>query len=177
MHAEAMGRVEEALAEAERAYAIAERFGNADLQALALVVQGTVLVLQGELDRGLALFDEASTSALTGGLDPFAATVVYCMTITGSQNVGDFERVARTVSGVALLAAASSVPRTLRVPLGLIGAVAALSGVSGWCPVYHYARVTSLGGPGDRPDEATRNEWLAERPGGPAVPSAHEEAV
>ena len=95
----------------------------------------------------------------------------------GVQNVGDFERVARTVSGVALLAAASSVPRTLRVPLGLIGAVAALSGVSGWCPVYHYARVTSLGGPGDRPDEATRNEWLAERPGGPAVPSAHEEAV
>jgi mycoredoxin len=95
----------------------------------------------------------------------------------GVQNVGDFERVARTVSGVALLAAASSVPRTLRVTLGLIGAVAALSGVSGWCPVYQCARVTSLGGPGDRPDEATRDEWLTQSPGGPVMPPAREEAV
>ena len=34
----------------------------------------------------------------------------------GVQNVGDFERVARTVSGVTLLAAASCVPRALRCP-------------------------------------------------------------
>ena len=80
----------------------------------------------------------------------------------GVQNVGDFERVARTVSGVALLAAASSVPRALRVPFGLLGAIAAVSGVTGWCPVYQYTGVTSLGGPGDRPAEATRDAWVAQ---------------
>ena len=56
------------------------------------MVHGISLVYQGELDAGLALLDEASTSALTGELDPFSATLVYCMTITGAQGVGDFER-------------------------------------------------------------------------------------
>ena len=43
--------------------------------------QGSALVYLGELDRGLALLDEASTSALIGELDPFSSTVVYCVTI------------------------------------------------------------------------------------------------
>jgi len=38
-----------------------------------------------------------------------------------------------------------------------------LSGVTGWCPVYHAAGVTSLHGPGDRPDEAIASAWLAPR--------------
>lgn len=86
------GRMEEGLAHAERAYELGERFGDADLQALAIVSQGAALVFLGELDRGLALLDEASTSALTGELDPFSSTVVYCTTITSSNMVGDFER-------------------------------------------------------------------------------------
>jgi class 3 adenylate cyclase len=92
VQAEGAGRLDDSLAEAERAYAIATRFGDRDLQALALVVQGASLVFKGELDRGLVLLDEASTSALTGELDPYSATVIYCMTITGAQGVGDFER-------------------------------------------------------------------------------------
>jgi len=92
LQAEGLGELDESLAQAERAFAIAQRFGDADLQALAIVVQGAALVYKGELDRGLALFDEASTSALTGELDPFSSTVVYCMTISGAQEVGDFER-------------------------------------------------------------------------------------
>jgi glutaredoxin len=77
------------------------------------------------------------------------------------QNVGDVERVARAVSGVALLAAASRVSsRPLRIPIRLMGAFAALTGATGWCPVYQRARVTSLDGPGDRPGEATRGVWL-----------------
>ena len=57
------GKFDEAVAQAERAYEIGKRFGDADLQALALVVHGISLVYQGELDAGLALLDEASTSA------------------------------------------------------------------------------------------------------------------
>jgi class 3 adenylate cyclase len=86
------GQLDESLSQAERAYDIGKRFGSPDLQALALVTQGSALVYLGELDRGLALLDEASTSALVGELDPFSSTVVYCVTISSSQGIGDFER-------------------------------------------------------------------------------------
>ena len=92
IRAEFEGRLDDELMHADRAFEIGERFGDPDLQALALVTKGSALVLKGELDEGLALLDEASTSALTGELDPFSATVVYCMTITGAQGIGDFER-------------------------------------------------------------------------------------
>ena len=80
----------------------------------------------------------------------------------GVQNVGDVERVARTVAGMSLLAGAT-VSSRLRGPLAFLGAVVALTGVSGWCPAYYSAGVTSLGGPGDRPDETMRERCLARR--------------
>ena len=76
------------------------------------------------------------------------------------QNVGDFERVLRTGAG-------SRAP--VREPCGTSGhtvasrpgrAVVGLSGVTGWCPFYHAAGVTSMEGPGDRPEETTRDGWL-----------------
>jgi hypothetical protein len=79
------------------------------------------------------------------------------------QNVGDFERVLRSAAGVAILLAGSAAPRGARLPLRLLGAAVALTGFAGWCPVYHRAGVTSLEGPGDRPDEAHRRDWLAPR--------------
>ena len=88
------------------------------------------------------------------------------------QNVGDVERVGRTVGGLAMLAAGAAAPRALRWPLRLLGAGVALTGVTGWCPVYRYTGVTSLGGPGDRPDEAMRLAWLTPVTTDVAVPSA-----
>jgi glutaredoxin len=91
------------------------------------------------------------------------------------QNVGDAERVIRVGAGAALLLGGSLLPRGLRWPLRLAGLTTLLSGVSGWCPVYHAKGVTSLEGPGDRPDEATRGTWLAKSvgraAGGPAAAS------
>jgi hypothetical protein len=52
--------------------------------------------------------------------------------------------------------------------------VLAVSGLTGWCPGYAYAGVTSLGGPGDRPDEAERTNWLAPRRAGSAEPTMLE---
>jgi glutaredoxin len=80
------------------------------------------------------------------------------------QNVGDFERVLRTLSGAALLIGARIAPRA-RWPLAVAGTLVAASGLTGWCPLYHAANVTSLDGPGDRPDEITRATWLAPRRG------------
>ena len=79
------------------------------------------------------------------------------------QNVGDFERVIRVSSGLLVLASQRQAPRVLRGLLTLTGAGLVLTGVFGWCPVFHAKGVSSLNGPGDRPDEAERQSWL--RPG------------
>jgi glutaredoxin len=85
------------------------------------------------------------------------------------QNVGDFERVLRTTAGAVLVAAGQAAPRPARLPLRIAGGILALSGLSGWCPVYRYAGMTSMDGPGDRPDEARRDAWLAPAPPAPAA--------
>jgi glutaredoxin len=99
----------------------------------------------------------------------------------GIQNVGDLERIARTVSGVAVLALAGRAPRACRWPLRVAGLVTAATGISGWCPAYHARGLTSLGGPLDRPDEAERREWVGPRQrldsaAEPAAPAARRSA-
>lgn len=81
----------------------------------------------------------------------------------GLQNVGDLERVARTTAGLAMLAGAGATSPAFRWPLRMLGFVAMTTGLVGWCPWYHAAGVTSIGGPGDRPDEAERSEWIVPR--------------
>ena len=90
----AEGNVADALPELERAHDIAARAGDRDTQILALVGKGRALVQQGDVEAGLAILDEASTSAVAGELRPFATGVVYCVTITSCQNVGDYRRAA-----------------------------------------------------------------------------------
>jgi glutaredoxin len=92
----------------------------------------------------------------------------------GIQNIGDIERVARTTLGAALLAGSAAAPRSLRWPLRLAGVFAAATGIAGWCPAYSAAGVTSLGGPGDRPDEAERVGWLASASGATAATLSDE---
>ena len=84
------------------------------------------------------------------------------------QNVGDVERVLRTLAGAALVIAIRTVRRGARWPFIMAGAMMGLSGLTGWCPAYQAAGVTSMDGPGDRPDEATRGAWLIPRASRPA---------
>jgi glutaredoxin len=79
------------------------------------------------------------------------------------QNVGDVERVIRGGAGLVLIAAAAAAPRGLKGLLRITGAGVTLSGLTGWCPADHYAGLTSLEGPGDRPGEALRRQWVAPR--------------
>jgi len=76
------------------------------------------------------------------------------------QNVGDIERILRAGAGAAFLLASEAGPRGMRWPLRLAGATFVLTGLGGWCPAYHSSGVTSIGGPGDHPDEAERTTWL-----------------
>lgn len=93
------------------------------------------------------------------------------------QNVGDLERIARTLAGVGLIVSARPAPAVVRWPLRVLGAGVVLSGLSGWCPGYWYSGLTSLGGPGDRPDEAARTTWVSRtEQGAGAGPAAAEDA-
>ena len=81
----------------------------------------------------------------------------------GVQNIGDLERVVRTAAGVLMISAAAAAPRRTKWLFRIAGGAVALSGISGWSATYQLARLTSLGGPGDRPDETSRSRWLASR--------------
>src|SRR5687767_11941450 len=46
--------------------------------AIGRVAEGRILILEGEVTRGLALLDEAGVAATSGDLDPLSTGVVYC---------------------------------------------------------------------------------------------------
>ena len=76
-----MGEYEGARAAAAEAAAVGDRFHDADLSAYARLLEGKVLLLQGQVDRGLALLDEAMVSVTTGRLGPVLTGLAYCNAI------------------------------------------------------------------------------------------------
>ena len=89
------GDLDAAHAHAQAAYDLATEFGNRSVEALALVQQGRILLVRGDLDRGLRLLDESTTTALADAVDPLSSCIVYCMTITSCCDVGDIDRARR----------------------------------------------------------------------------------
>ncbi|HJQ27704.1 MAG TPA: hypothetical protein VJ827_00055, partial [Rubrobacter sp.] len=84
---EASGNWEAAYAAAADAAQIAERFGDADLFALAVHEQGLIMVNQGRVEEGLGLLDEAMVAVTAGELSPIVTGIVYCSVISGCQEV------------------------------------------------------------------------------------------
>jgi class 3 adenylate cyclase len=76
----------------DEAYELSQRFGDPELEAMALVGKGKILVAGGEVEQGLVLLDEATAAATGGGLRPFAVGFIYCCTIDVCQSVGDYRR-------------------------------------------------------------------------------------
>ena len=89
-----MGQLEAAQEQLARARELATRLGDRNLEAMAMVFQGTTLVMTGEVSEGLALLDEATARAVSGELDPLATGMVYCVTIHSCQTLGDCGRAA-----------------------------------------------------------------------------------
>jgi len=77
----AAGDYEGARAAAGEAAAVGDRFRDADLSAFARCLEGKVLLLQGQIERGLALLDEAMVSVRTGGVGPVLTGLAYCNAI------------------------------------------------------------------------------------------------
>jgi ATP/maltotriose-dependent transcriptional regulator MalT len=89
---ETIGDWEAAYAAAASAAEIAERFGDADLLALAVHEQGLILVNQGQVEEGLGLVDEAMVAVTAGELSPIVTGIVYCSVISGCQEVYELRR-------------------------------------------------------------------------------------
>ena len=81
----AAGDHDAAIAAGRSAVAAAERFGDADLFALAAQDLGILLIKRGEVAEGLGLLDEAMVSVTAGELSPIVNGFVYCGAITGCQ--------------------------------------------------------------------------------------------
>jgi class 3 adenylate cyclase len=88
------GDLDEAIGHFEHAFELSRRHRDRDTQALAVVAKGRALVNRGQLDAGLALLDEATAAAVCGELRAFSTAIVYCMTISACQDVGDYRRAA-----------------------------------------------------------------------------------
>ena len=82
---QAAGDNEAAIAAAADAAAIGERFGDADLLALAGHDRGILLIKHGRVVEGLGLLDEAMVAVTAGELSPIVNGFVYCGVITGCQ--------------------------------------------------------------------------------------------
>ena len=69
-----------------------ERFLDSELTALARIGQGRCLIYLGEVERGLALLDEAMVAVGTGEVSPIAAGDAYCTVIEGCHELFDVRR-------------------------------------------------------------------------------------
>ncbi len=86
------GDLDAAYASAAAATAAGERFGEADLVAAALHLQGRVRLQQGQVGAGLSFLDEAMVGVVGGELSPLMAGLVYCSAIEGCREVFALDR-------------------------------------------------------------------------------------
>jgi DNA-binding CsgD family transcriptional regulator len=95
------GNLDAAYAAATRAAEIGDRCGDAELSASARHLQGRVLLEQGQLERGLALLDEAMLAVSGGELSPLVTGLTYCSVIDGCQQVYELGRAREWTSALA----------------------------------------------------------------------------
>lgn len=86
------GELEKALVESDRALQIGTSTGDRDVQAFGVMLKGNILVNQGQVVEGLKLLDEATIAAVGGELEPFTAGIVYCLAISTSAGLGDYDK-------------------------------------------------------------------------------------
>src|SRR5919201_6415534 len=84
------GDLDRSIEYAKEGVAIGERVGDKDVQALALVQHGMLLVAKGQVREGMALVDEATMGAVSGDLSLMTTGRVYCCTISACRDISDY---------------------------------------------------------------------------------------
>lgn len=91
-HLEETGDYEAADAIAVAMAEIGERFGDADLLAFAVHMQGHARIQLGRVEEGLRLLDEAMVTVVAGELSPVLTGLIYCSVISGCQEAYQLRR-------------------------------------------------------------------------------------
>lgn len=86
------GDYDRAIALAREALEIGVRQNDPNVQALALMQEGAVLVRMGKVPEGMALMDEAMAAAVGGELDQLTTAIVYCNVISNCRDLTDYGR-------------------------------------------------------------------------------------
>ena len=86
------GELDEAMSLAEQATEIGQRFGDRELIAMGVHLQGLVLVSGGSVPEGMALLDEAMTSVVAGELSRYFTGVIYCNVLAVCLDLTDLGR-------------------------------------------------------------------------------------
>jgi ATP/maltotriose-dependent transcriptional regulator MalT len=88
----AAGEFAAASAAGADAAAVGRRFGDRDLFALGVLLQGEAAVFDARVSEGLALLDEAMVAVSTEDLSPVVAGLGYCAVILTCQQVFELRR-------------------------------------------------------------------------------------
>ena len=86
------GDPERSIALAKKAIRIGQQFGDRDMVAVAIHIEGLSHIASGRVAEGMALLDEAMTSVLAGDLSPFFTGIIYCDVIEACLQLGDVGR-------------------------------------------------------------------------------------
>ena len=97
----AAGDYEAAYTTAATAVEIGERCRDADLIACARHQQGRIRLQQGQVERGLALLDEAMVAVTGAELSPIVTGLMYCSVIEACQEVYAFGRAGEWTAALA----------------------------------------------------------------------------
>ena len=59
--------------------------------AIGQVAEGRLLILNGDVDRGLALLEEVGVATVSGELDPLSTGIVYCELVCALQGLAQYD--------------------------------------------------------------------------------------
>ncbi|WP_203336375.1 helix-turn-helix transcriptional regulator [Nocardioides limicola] len=86
------GEFGDAVAAAPLVTEYGRRFGDPDLLAMGLHVEGRMTIFSGRVSEGLRLLDEAMISVIAGEVSPIYSGVIYCSAIEAVQQISDLDR-------------------------------------------------------------------------------------